>query len=412
MCIRDRQVARPLEIQRAGLGYVGHHTDGRDQQRRRNRHPFASGAIEVLVVQTILAGHERRSIEASPRVATLAGRQAGAAGQQRLVQPGLTDLRERLRVVVLKRVAHVREPDVRARGDHTVVEARHDKARQVAAERAAALAVETQQATEVGQGREDFREFVVALRERLDEPRHLLALLAVLALGAVFSALEVVPLVLIGFEAYENLTLAKARPWVAAYLVLVCGVAQCLFGVIRRYVAPAPISAVGFAVELVCWNAGNAAVVVGDLLRILFLVGMGGALLVVVLMRQLVHLRHVVPGLRWAAWLYGVVVAVLMVPMLLIGAYRLLPKTRFGQHVILAGPVRERGDAIADGPELIKLLGQVGEVLTPLRPVGTCRFDGRRVECVAETGYVQKGATVKVIRVEGTQLTVRVTDEA
>lgn len=39
----------------------------------------------------------------------------------------------------------------------------------------------------------------------------------VLALGATFSALEVVPLVLIGFEAYENLTLARARPWVNAY---------------------------------------------------------------------------------------------------------------------------------------------------------------------------------------------------
>ncbi|MGE5589501.1 MAG: nitric-oxide reductase large subunit [Bacillota bacterium] len=40
---------------------------------------------------------------------------------------------------------------------------------------------------------------------------------AVLALGATFSALEVVPLVLIGFEAYENLTLSRARPWVEAY---------------------------------------------------------------------------------------------------------------------------------------------------------------------------------------------------
>jgi nitric oxide reductase subunit B len=39
----------------------------------------------------------------------------------------------------------------------------------------------------------------------------------VLALGATFSALEVVPLVLIGFEAYENLTLSRARPWVNAY---------------------------------------------------------------------------------------------------------------------------------------------------------------------------------------------------
>jgi nitric oxide reductase subunit B len=40
---------------------------------------------------------------------------------------------------------------------------------------------------------------------------------AVLALGATFSALEVVPLVLIGFEAYENLTLTRARAWVTAY---------------------------------------------------------------------------------------------------------------------------------------------------------------------------------------------------
>ncbi|HWI65354.1 MAG TPA: cbb3-type cytochrome c oxidase subunit I, partial [Symbiobacteriaceae bacterium] len=41
--------------------------------------------------------------------------------------------------------------------------------------------------------------------------------MAVMALGAVFSALEVVPLVLIGFEAYENLTLAGVKPWVEAY---------------------------------------------------------------------------------------------------------------------------------------------------------------------------------------------------
>lgn len=40
---------------------------------------------------------------------------------------------------------------------------------------------------------------------------------AVLALGATFSALEIVPLVLIGFEGYENLKLSRAREWVAAY---------------------------------------------------------------------------------------------------------------------------------------------------------------------------------------------------
>jgi nitric oxide reductase subunit B len=40
---------------------------------------------------------------------------------------------------------------------------------------------------------------------------------AVLALGATFSALEVVPLILIGFEAFHNLNLSKASGWVQAY---------------------------------------------------------------------------------------------------------------------------------------------------------------------------------------------------
>ncbi|MBN1360974.1 MAG: hypothetical protein JW993_10295 [Sedimentisphaerales bacterium] len=112
-----------------------------------------------------------------------------------------------------------------------------------------------------------------------------------------------------------------------------------------------------------------------------------------------------------AGWI-GIMVALVMVPSLLVAAYRMLPKTRFGQRVILAPPSRERGDAISDTAELVKLLGQTGKVLTPLRPVGTCTFGTRRVECVAESGYIQKDTIVKVIRVEGTQLTVRTTDEA
>jgi len=40
---------------------------------------------------------------------------------------------------------------------------------------------------------------------------------AVMALGAVFSALEVVPLTIVGFEAWDNIRLARATPWVAKY---------------------------------------------------------------------------------------------------------------------------------------------------------------------------------------------------
>jgi len=40
---------------------------------------------------------------------------------------------------------------------------------------------------------------------------------SIMAIGATFSALEVVPLVLIGFEGYDNLTLSRAKKWVEAY---------------------------------------------------------------------------------------------------------------------------------------------------------------------------------------------------
>jgi nitric oxide reductase subunit B len=40
---------------------------------------------------------------------------------------------------------------------------------------------------------------------------------AVLAIGATFSALEVVPLVLMGFEAYDNLKLSRSSEWIKAY---------------------------------------------------------------------------------------------------------------------------------------------------------------------------------------------------
>ena len=107
------------------------------------------------------------------------------------------------------------------------------------------------------------------------------------------------------------------------------------------------------------------------------------------------------------AGVIGVIVAIIMIPSVLVAAYRVFPRTRFGRSVTLAPPVREQGDAVPDAGTLKELLGATGVVLTPLRPVGMCDFSGRRVECVAESGYVGKDRQIRVIGVESTQVTVR-----
>jgi len=112
-----------------------------------------------------------------------------------------------------------------------------------------------------------------------------------------------------------------------------------------------------------------------------------------------------------AGWI-GVIIAIIMIPSVLIIAYKIFPKTKFGKNATLSPPKRQQGDAIPDTSELKKMLGAVGTVVTPLRPVGMCDFSGQRVECVAESGYVNKGKKVKVIDVESTQLTVRIIEES
>lgn len=107
----------------------------------------------------------------------------------------------------------------------------------------------------------------------------------------------------------------------------------------------------------------------------------------------------------------GVGIAIVVMPIVWIITYRVFPKTRFGKSVSLSGPKRQRGDAIPDTPDLLKMEGKTGVVISPLRPVGMCEFGGKRFECVAETGFVEKGKNIVVIDVEGTQLTVRLSED-
>ncbi len=108
-----------------------------------------------------------------------------------------------------------------------------------------------------------------------------------------------------------------------------------------------------------------------------------------------------------AGWL-GICISAVVVPLVFFIFYKILPHTNMGKSLTLAPPKgKKTGEGIPDAQELNHLLGGTATAISPLRPVGMCDFDGKRFECVAESGYVEKGKSVKVIKVEGTQLTVR-----
>lgn len=71
--------------------------------------------------------------------------------------------------------------------------------------------------------------------------------------------------------------------------------------------------------------------------------------------------------------------------------------TRFGRRMTLTAA--ETGTSQAAG--LAELTGQTGTAITPLRPSGTILVAGKRVDAITGGDFVEKGTSVRVVRVEG-----------
>ena len=80
----------------------------------------------------------------------------------------------------------------------------------------------------------------------------------------------------------------------------------------------------------------------------------------------------------------------------------LFPRTAAGKAMVLKTEVKGR----AARPELRELDGREGVVVSDLRPSGAVEIDGRPVDVVTESGYVEAGTKVRVVRVEGARVVV------
>ena len=103
-----------------------------------------------------------------------------------------------------------------------------------------------------------------------------------------------------------------------------------------------------------------------------------------------------------------VIVTAVTLPVFIIAMVRIWPDTWIGKRVAIRKAQKAiPGGSIPDAGELDRLLGQTGQTITDLRPVGAVMFGDERVDCVAETGQIDKGSEITVIHVEGVRVVVR-----
>lgn len=108
-------------------------------------------------------------------------------------------------------------------------------------------------------------------------------------------------------------------------------------------------------------------------------------------------------------------VSLVVVPTAIALGLKVFPKTPVGRRLIL-GPTPDpqsdsgreyRSDAPADQLNAEPDVGDEGTAVTDLRPSGTGRFERRKLSVVTSGEYIERGAPVRIVRVEGNRIVVR-----
>ena len=118
---------------------------------------------------------------------------------------------------------------------------------------------------------------------------------------------------------------------------------------------------------------------------------------------------------------FAILVYLIATPFLLVYGVKLWSNSPIGRRLILGGTDtidgegldEEEVDARSDAMERRSraaqqtMVGRLATTATPLRPIGVIRFDGRRLDALAESGIIDEGIEVEIISVVDNQIKVR-----
>jgi len=101
---------------------------------------------------------------------------------------------------------------------------------------------------------------------------------------------------------------------------------------------------------------------------------------------------------------------VIVVPIYLTILVKWLPRSPLGKRLFLRKAAKA-GTGVPEADRNEALVGKTGVAESLMRPAGAIRIEGRRVIASAESGVIEKGQKVKVIRAEGMNVVVRLQED-
>ncbi len=100
-------------------------------------------------------------------------------------------------------------------------------------------------------------------------------------------------------------------------------------------------------------------------------------------------------------------VVVVVLPLVIWGAFSWLPHTPIGRH-LLGEPTRPEDVAVNDPRR--SLVGKVGVARSKMLPSGAVEVDGRMIDCITRGQPIDPGQYVKIVEVRGNRVVVRPAD--
>ena len=106
--------------------------------------------------------------------------------------------------------------------------------------------------------------------------------------------------------------------------------------------------------------------------------------------------------LSFDAGMVVILADIIILPIVALIGLKMLARSPLSLHSSL----RRSEGVVSYDEKLSELTGKEGIALTNLRPSGAIRIEGNRIDVITRGDYIEKGETVKVLKVEGSRVVV------